>query len=102
MITGQKFNLYIKEACQAAGITSRVRIQRFSGKTLYPFEFEKWEVVSSHCARRTAITLLSTRGIPLNVLQSLTGHDDIETLMKYVNTPPDALEKWLLKLENEQ
>ncbi|MCS7018593.1 MAG: phage integrase SAM-like domain-containing protein [Cytophagales bacterium] len=94
-ISSQKFNDYIKEACRVVGICAPVKIQRFSGRELITVEGEKWEFVSSHCARRTAITLLCTRGIPLNILQQLTGHDDIATLMKYVNTPENALADWL-------
>jgi integrase len=98
-ISQHNFNNIIKEVCRVAGITATTRIQRYSGNQLVTIECPKYELVSSHCARRTAITILGTQGIPLNVLQRLTGHDDVETLMKYVNTPEDALERWLRQLD---
>ncbi len=98
MISEQKFNKYIKEACKAVGITREASIQRGSGKELLEFRGPKYEFISSHCARRTAITILCTRGMPLNILQQLTGHDDIETLMKYVTTPKEELANWLSRV----
>ncbi|MCU0448520.1 MAG: site-specific integrase [Bernardetiaceae bacterium] len=94
-ISQQKFNLYIKEVCYEVGITQPEKIHRLKGRTVITIEGPKNTFITSHCARRTAITILATWGIPLTVLQQLTGHSDVETLMRYVRTPPDALEKWL-------
>ncbi len=97
-MTEQSFNRNIKEVCKQVGIDTRTVLHRNSGKETLVYEFEKYKEISSHCARRTAITLLGTRGIPLNVLQLLTGHEDVETLMRYINTPSTALDEWLEKL----
>ena len=48
-ISGQKFNVYIKDVCKEAGINESILVRR-SGKHI---RYEKWELVSSHTARRT-------------------------------------------------
>ena len=50
-----------------------------------------YEFMSSHMARGTCITLLIRKKMPLPIIQKLTGHSDIKTLMKYDNTGVDDL-----------
>jgi hypothetical protein len=59
---------------RVAGITATTRIQRYSGNQLVTIKCLKYELVSSHCARRTAITILGTQGIPMNVLHTPTDY----------------------------
>ncbi len=46
----------------------------------------KYELISSHCARRTGISILIEKGAPLPLIQKLTGHSDLKTLLKYDGT----------------
>lgn len=39
---------------------------------------------SSHSCRRTALTLMSNAGIPLRVIQEISGHRNLEQLQKYL------------------
>nr|WP_155750548.1 site-specific integrase [Scytonema sp. UIC 10036] len=39
---------------------------------------------SSHSCRRTALTLMSNAGIPLRVIQEVSGHRNLEQLQKYL------------------
>jgi len=82
-ISLQKFNKYIKELCFLAGITEEVERVSYSGKRKIVKRAAKCDLVSSHTARRTGISLLIEGGAPLPLIQKLTGHSDIETLLKY-------------------
>ncbi len=90
-ISQQKFNDYIKEVGEKAGIDEPVEIKRFSGKELIRIKKPKFAYISSHMARRTCITILLEKGIPPTTVMKLSGHSDLKTLMKYENTSKDAL-----------
>ena len=40
--------------------------------------------VSSHSFRRTALTQMSNAGIPLRVIQEISGHRNLEQLQRYL------------------
>ncbi len=46
--------------------------------------------ISSHSPRRTFITELSEKGVPIKTIQSLTGHSSLNTLQRYVEVSEDS------------
>ena len=46
------------------------------------------EGASTHSCRRTALTLMSNAGIPLRVIQEISGHRNLEQLQKYLEVEP--------------
>lgn len=81
-ISEQKFNKYIKMACLTAGINTPVVMT--SGKYKRDEPWAKWELVSSHTARRTACTNMFLRGIPTISIMKISGHKKESTFMKYI------------------
>jgi integrase/recombinase XerD len=49
--------------------------------------------VSTHSFRRTALTMMSSAGIPLRVIQEISGHNDLGTLQRYLEVTPDQRRK---------
>lgn len=47
--------------------------------------------VSTHSFRRTALTQLSNEGIPLRVIQEVSGHRNLEQLQKYLEVKPEQV-----------
>ena len=47
------------------------------------------EGVSTHSFRRTALTMMSSAGIPLRVIQEISGHNDLGTLQRYLEVSPE-------------
>ncbi|MEL7039445.1 MAG: site-specific integrase [Cyanobacteria bacterium J06592_8] len=47
--------------------------------------------VSTHSFRRTALTQMSNAGIPLRVIQEISGHRNLEQLQKYLEVRPDQM-----------
>jgi len=47
--------------------------------------------VSSHSFRRTALTQMSNAGIPLRVIQEISGHRNLEQLQKYLEVSDDQV-----------
>lgn len=46
---------------------------------------------SSHSCRRTALTLMSNAGIPLRVIQEVSGHRNLEQLQRYLEVEPSQV-----------
>lgn len=51
------------------------------------------EGVSTHSFRRTALTMMSGAGIPLRVIQEISGHGDLGTLQRYLEVSQDEKSK---------
>ena len=47
------------------------------------------EGVSTHSFRRTALTMMSSAGILLRVIQEISGHNDLGTLQRYLEVSPE-------------
>ncbi|GAC1467428.1 MAG: site-specific integrase [Chamaesiphon sp.] len=47
------------------------------------------EGVSTHSFRRTALTMMSSAGIPLRHIQEISGHNDLGTLQRYLEVTPE-------------
>src|SRR4028119_237839 len=45
--------------------------------------------VSTHSFRRSALTQMSSAGIPLRHIQEISGHNDLGTLQRYLEVSPD-------------
>ncbi|WP_348918542.1 tyrosine-type recombinase/integrase [Adonisia turfae] len=51
-----------------------------------------FEGYSTHSFRRTALTRLSNAGIPLRVIQEISGHKSLTELQKYLAVSPEQVE----------
>lgn len=49
------------------------------------------EGASTHSFRRTALTRMSNAGIPLRVIQEISGHRNLEQLQRYLEVEPDQV-----------
>ena len=49
------------------------------------------EGVSTHSFRRTALTQMSNTGIPLRVIQEISGHRTLDELYKYLEVRPEQV-----------
>lgn len=90
-ISNQKFNEYIKTVGKLAGMDEIIKITRYSGKQKLVIEKRKYDFLSSHVGRRSMVTNLLSRNVPITLVQKLTAHSDIRTLMKYESTNTDSL-----------
>jgi len=57
------------------------------------------EGVSTHSFRRTALTMMSSAGIPLRVIQEISGHNDLGTLQRYLEVTPEQRRKAVAVIE---
>jgi integrase len=89
----QVFNRSLKNVGEQCGIKEEVTITRWIKGRKTHITKPKFEFMSSHMGRRTMVTILADRGVPLTSIQEITGHEDIKTLMKYKRSDPDQIAK---------
>ena len=83
-ISNQKYNQYIKEFCQLAGFTDEViTTENREGRTISRTAL-KYELISSHTARRSFATNAIKAGIPALQVMRITGHTKEASFMKYI------------------
>lgn len=85
-ISSQKFNLHIQDICKIAEIDDKVKETIYRGSEKEIVYRPKHEMISSHTARRTFITLSAERGMPDHIIMKITGIRDPKTLTKYKKT----------------
>lgn len=83
-ISIQKLNTYMKEICQLLGMNELVTIRKYPGGQMKVSQVPKWELVSSHTARRSFATNAYKSGIDAISIMKITGHKQYSTFMKYI------------------
>lgn len=77
-------NRYIKEVAKKAGFTERIIFTQTKGGVLKTLIKEKWELITSHTARRSLATNLYLNGASLTFIMSVTGHTTEKNCMLYI------------------
>lgn len=90
-ITPQKFNMYVKDVCKEAGINESVLVRK-GGKQI---RCEKWELVSSHTARRTGLTNMYKAGIPTYRCMMISGHKTEQVFLTYLRITQEENARFL-------
>lgn len=90
-ISGQKFNAYIKQVCKEAGINESVLVRK-GGKQV---RHKKWELVSSHTARRTGLTNMYKAGIPTYRCMMISGHKTEQVFLTYIRITQEENAQYL-------
>ncbi len=99
MPSQQAFGATIKRVCRKAGIDDIVIWERTVGHKVVRKRLKKWQLVSSHTARRTGATNMYLSGIPTARVMLLTGHKTEEAFFKYIRINKMENAKTLLEHE---
>lgn len=84
IISNQKFNRYIKELGEMAGINDPIERIRYRGAEKISNMYPKYKVISAHTGRKTFATLSLEKGIPAETVMKITGHADYKSFQRYV------------------
>jgi len=82
-ISGQRFNDCLKIICQKAGFDEEVKTTKYMGSKKTIEIRKRWEIITSHTARRTFITIASENLMPDHIIMKITGIQDPKTLQRY-------------------
>jgi site-specific recombinase XerD len=83
-MSNQKMNEYIKVVAMRANIKDIVETRITKGNNREINSTEKFELVTTHTARRSLATNLILRGVSPYVVMKVTGHKSLSSFEKYV------------------
>lgn len=93
-LSNQHFNRYIKKICKQIGFSEPLSFSFTQGGTLVNVTRQKWELISSHTARRSAATnMYQTQRLKTFEIMSLTGHTTEKSFFRYIKVTRDDLSK---------
>jgi integrase len=98
VISGQRMNDYLKDLAKMAHINEAVRMVHYEGMNRIERVYPKYELITSHVARRTFVCRALAIGIPPNIIMKWTGHSDYKAMTPYIaiadNTKAAAMKKF--------
>jgi integrase len=86
-VSSQQFNRMIKKICRKIGFTEPVYQTFTRGGKVVTETKEKWELISSHTARRSGATnLVNTGRLKVEEIMRVTGHVSEKSFRRYIKT----------------
>jgi len=93
-ISNQKFNEYLKEIARLADLKEAFTKQTTRAGKKRTVIKPKWQMVTTHTARRSFATNAYDMGIPSITIMAITGHRTETSFLKYIKmTPKEHAEK---------
>jgi integrase len=84
VITNQRMNDHLKDLGKICGLDTPINITYFKGSKRYDEVYPKYELLTTHCGRRTFICNALTMGIPPTTVMAWTGHSDYKSMQPYI------------------
>ena len=88
-------NAELKLIGKAAGIDQRIIKVRTHGIKRKETIYRKYELISTHCARRSFATNLFKQGFPTINIMKITGHKSEKSFMRYIKVTEDEVASML-------
>jgi integrase len=87
-ISNQRFNEYVKEVGELAGIDEPISLSITKGGLMVTQNIPKYNAMSSHCCRRSFATNAYQMGVPTLTIREITGHDSESAFLLYIRATP--------------
>lgn len=84
IISNQKMNEYIKEICELAKINTLVRTSKVIANKNVEEVQPKFNLIGTHTARRTFISLSLQNGMKPDYIMKVVGHSDYRMMRRYL------------------
>lgn len=86
----QRMNKYIKTICKSCEIDDPICITYYKGSERIDEIHPKYELIGTHCGRRTFICNALMLGIAPNIVMKWTGHRDYKSMKPYIDIADKA------------
>jgi len=87
--SNQKMNLYLKEICvKVPSLQVFEAVKENKGGMIISTNYQKFELVTTHTARRSFATNNFINGVPSQVIMKITGHKTESAFLKYIKITP--------------
>ncbi len=100
-ISNQKFNSFIKTASRLAGIDAKFTKKITEKGLTRDKKFAKYELISSHTARRTFCTNAYNDGIPPYDIMKISGHKTESQFLTYIKADKGESARRVLEIWNK-
>lgn len=84
VISNAKYNLYLKEVGKIAELDENVKQVYYVGSQRHERDVPKWQVLTTHAARRSFVVNALYLGISPSVIMEWTGHSNYEAMKPYI------------------
>jgi len=95
IISNQKFNVILKAIAKDAEINDNVHKAITKGGIKASKAYKKYQLVTTHCARRSFATNLYLANFPTLSIMAITGHKTEKAFLRYIKVTPDEHAKKL-------
>ena len=99
VISNVKMNAYLKELGRLCEIDEPIRIVYFRGNKRCEEVREKWELLTTHCGRKTFVVTALQLGIPAEVIMKWTGHSNYSAMKPYIKIVDDLKARSMTKFD---
>lgn len=90
----QNINMLLKKIGSDAGINQKVEVEKTKGGKKTVAEYDKFDLITNHTARRSFCTNAYKAGMPTYDIMSISGHTSEKTFYRYIQISRlDALRK---------
>jgi integrase len=90
-------NRLLKELGAMMGMFGKHKVVKFYGTKRKEDTRAKWELISTHTARRTFVILALERGMRPEVVMKITGHTKLSTLQRYITISDTVVEAEMMR-----
>lgn len=99
VLSNQKMNKKLHELCKLAGIDEPVKTTHYEGNKRIDNVQPKYELVGTHCGRRTFICTALSKGIPPSVVMKWTGHSDYKAMKPYIDIADEVKSSYMKQFD---
>lgn len=101
-ISNQKTNEGLKDICKRVpSLCEPASKTRTQGGMKLTTNYSKWEIISTHTARRTFATNAYLQGVPTVTIMAVTGHKTEKAFLKYIKVTPKEHAKIMAAIWNK-
>ncbi len=102
-MTNQVMNRYLKKIGELAKINSSFNTYHTTGSGRVKETYKKWELISTHTARRSFATNMYKRGLDTMMIMRITGHSSEKVFMDYIKiSKEENAKKFLEDIRKQQ
>lgn len=100
-VINQTMNLRLRDVARLAGLNTPVHRTWYKGGDRFDETVPKWQLITSHCGRRTFICNALSMGIAPSIVMKWTGHSDYSAMKPYIEISQTATSEAMKKFDRK-
>ncbi|MFZ4581547.1 MAG: phage integrase SAM-like domain-containing protein [Paludibacter sp.] len=93
VISNVRMNDHLKDMGEVCGLNESITITYYKGAKRFDEVYKKYNLLTTHCGRRTFICNALTLGIAPTTVMEWTGHSDYKSMKPYIDASGEAKKK---------